>query len=92
MNSSKVVEGSLLDALRKDSFLYVYVNTAAGSPTFSVGDHALQLGEGDSKRLLSVFYPMYQFARSSSRVSQNEDIKEKKKLGSTQRSPLSGSS
>ena len=53
--SSEVVEGSLLQALRKDRFLYVYVDTATHSPSFAVGDHVVQLGERDSKRLLSVF-------------------------------------
>ena len=53
--SSEVVEGFLLQALCKDRFLYVYVDTAAHSPSFAVGDHVVQLGERDSKRLLSVF-------------------------------------
>jgi len=67
--SSKVVEGSLLQALREDKFLYVYVNTATDSPTCAVGDHTMQLGEGDSKRLLSVFSYLNRFEQSSSRAS-----------------------
>jgi hypothetical protein len=50
---AKVTKGSMLEALQEDSYLYIYVNTTESASSFAVNDHVMQLGETDSKCLLS---------------------------------------
>ena len=61
----KVKEGSMLDALRRGNFLYVYLSTQTNS-TFGVGDHILHMGRADSESFLSFFKSYYMLHRSAS--------------------------
>jgi len=72
-DQSTVQNGSLLEALREDNFLYIYVNTAEGVPSFAVGDHVMQLGEMHSKRLLSFMLDSYRLVRTASTAAQALD-------------------
>lgn len=49
---------SLLGALQRGKFLYVYINTA-NIPSYCVGDHILHIGKQDSERFLSFFRQYY---------------------------------
>lgn len=63
-SASEVQNGSMLDAMRRGNFLYVYLSTQADS-TFAVGDHILHLGSADSERFLSFFKSYYLLHRPS---------------------------
>ena len=54
---------SLLEALRRGSYLYIYVNSTIGAPSYAVNDHVIQLGERDTKSLLSFFADSYRLVR-----------------------------
>jgi hypothetical protein len=59
LGKRKVIEGSLLEALKNKNFLYIYVNTSKDSISFGVNDNVMQLGEIDSKHLLSFLLDAY---------------------------------
>ena len=77
-----VKKNSLLEALREDNFLYVYVNTGESVPSFAVGDFVMQLGETDSKCLLSFLLEPYRLVRAASTLPQEFDKKERYKENS----------
>jgi hypothetical protein len=54
---------SMLEALRRGSYLYIYVNSTIGAPSYAVNDHVIQLGERDTKSLLSFFADSYRLVR-----------------------------
>ena len=74
---SDVQAGSMLDALRKGNFLYVYLSTQTES-TFGVGDHVLHMGRADSERFLSFFKSYYMLHRSSSSSAEAEAVRDEK--------------
>jgi hypothetical protein len=74
---SDVQAGSMLDALRKGRFLYVYLSTQAES-TFGVGDHILHMGRADSERFLSFFKSYYMLHRSLSSSAEAEAARDEK--------------
>ena len=71
-----VKKGSMLEALRSDNYLYIYINTTKSASSFAVGDHIMQLGEIDSKRFLSFLLDSYRLARTASTTAQDLDVKE----------------
>ena len=75
---AKVTKGSMLEALQEDSYLYIYVNTTESASSFAVNDHVMQLGETDSKRLLSFLLDSYRLVRTASTRAQALDEKERK--------------
>jgi len=75
---STVKKGSMLDALREDNYVYIYINTAKSTSSFAVGDHVMQLGEIDSKRFLSFLLDSYRLVRTASTSAQDLDIKNKR--------------
>jgi hypothetical protein len=58
-DAEKVASGSLLEALRADNYVYIYINTAKSSPSFVVGNEVLHLGEADSMNILSFVQEAY---------------------------------
>ena len=70
-----VKKGSMLEALRSDNYLYIYINTTKSASSFAVGDHIMQLGEIDSKRFLSFFLDSYRLVRTGSTSAQDLDKK-----------------
>jgi hypothetical protein len=75
---ASVKKGSMLEALRSDNYLYIYINTAKSTSSFAVGDHVMQLGEIDSKRFLSFLLDSYRLVRTASTSAQDLDIKNKR--------------
>ena len=78
---TKIAKGSMLEALREGNFLYIYVNTSKSAPSFAVGDHVMQLGEADSKHLLSFLLDSYRLVRTASTPAQDLDAKERRRGG-----------
>ena len=78
LDPAKVKKGSMLEALQEDSYLYIYVNTTESASSFAVNDHVMQLGETDSKRLLSFLLDSYRLVRTASTLAQALDEKERK--------------
>jgi hypothetical protein len=77
LDPAKVTKGSMLEALREDNYLYIYVNTTESASSFAVGDQVMQLGETDSKRLLSFLLDSYRLVRTASTRAQELDAKER---------------
>jgi hypothetical protein len=77
LDPASVRKGSLVEALREDNYLYIYVNTTQSAPSFAVDDHVMQVGEADSKRLLSFLLDSYRLVRSASTLAQALDTKER---------------
>ena len=77
LDPASVRKGSLVEALREDNYLYIYVNTTQSAPSFAVDDHVMQVGEADSKRLLSFLLDSYRLVRSASTLAQALDAKER---------------
>jgi hypothetical protein len=77
LDPAKVTKGSMLEALREDNYLYIYVNTTESVSSFAVGDQVMQLGETDSKRLLSFLLDSYRLVRTASTRAQELDAKER---------------
>ena len=63
--ASTVHPGSLLDALRRGRFVYVYLRAQEGQTTFGVGDHVLQVGCSDMQTFLSFFLDLYKLVRTT---------------------------
>jgi hypothetical protein len=63
----KINNGSLLEALRNENFIYIYLNTDQNSQSFTITDDrkVMQIGGEDSKRFLSFFYNSYRLVRFS---------------------------
>jgi hypothetical protein len=72
-DSANVTKGSMLEALREDNYLYIYVNTTANALSFAVNDNVMQLGETNSKRLLSFLLDSYRLVRAASTRAQELD-------------------
>jgi hypothetical protein len=81
LDPAKVKKGSMLEALQEDSYLYIYVNTTESASSFAVNDHVMQLGETDSKCLLSFLLDSYRLVRTASTRAQALDEKERKAEG-----------
>eukprot|EP01031_Cornospumella_fuschlensis_P028113 gene28113-33946_t len=63
--ASSVHAGSLLDALRRGRFVYVYLRAQEGQTTFGVGDHVLQVGWRDMQTFLSFYLDLYKLVRTT---------------------------
>lgn len=72
---AKVAKGSMLEALREDDYLYVYVSTRQSAPSFTVGHQVMQLGEADSKHFLSFLLDAYRLVRTASNAAQQPETK-----------------
>jgi hypothetical protein len=79
--AENVVKGSLLEALRNDCYVYVYLNTAKSAQSFAVDKNTIQLGEADSKRFLSFLRDGYKLARAASSKAQKLDEEDRLKSG-----------
>jgi hypothetical protein len=79
--AEKVVKGSLLEAIRNDCYLYVYLNATKLAPSFAVDDNVMQLGEADSKRFLSFLRDGYGLVTAASSKAQELDVEDRRNSG-----------
>ena len=63
-NETNVNKRSMLNALRQGSYVYVYIKSTIGAPSYAVGDHVIQLGQQDTTNLLSFFVDSYRLVRN----------------------------
>ena len=66
LSPAKVTKGSTLEALREDSYLYIYVSTTESASSCAAEGSVVQLGETDSKRLLSLLLDSCHLVRTAS--------------------------
>jgi hypothetical protein len=71
MDDKLVTPGSVLDALKKGNYLYVYMSTKSDE-SFSVGNNVLVMGKDDCFNYLSFFKPLYELMRSGSSAASLE--------------------
>jgi hypothetical protein len=80
--AEKVVKGSLLEAIRNDCYLYVYLNATKSAPSFAVDGNVMQLGEADSKRFLSFLRDGYGLVTTAaSSKAQELDVEDRRNSG-----------
>ncbi|RYY83933.1 hypothetical protein EON63_10245 [archaeon] len=61
-DASSVRQGSLLDDLRRERFLFVYLRAETDQPTFGVDNHVLQVGMA-RYAVIFIFLDMYKMCR-----------------------------
>jgi hypothetical protein len=72
-DSGKVASGSLLEVLREDRYIYVYINTAKSSPSFVVGNEVLHLGEAATMHILSFVQDAYRRVKIAADAAHTQD-------------------
>ena len=84
----KAKKGTMLEALQQGNYLYIYLETDVGSPSFAVSDHVMQLGAKDAMNFLSFLYDPYQFVRGTSFMPQKLDDNDRRHFGSIEEKVL----